>query len=684
MAFPMPYQNIPKDVRDTTKAKLPPALLPSRRATEDSLSGSESSPGRKSSAASKLPPNISREETDSSWHEDAPFLPFLDEVRAAGERGRSHSSSSSEEDLTLQRSRSRSDRIRGLRRLKEIVNASVESLALTGDDSAEYDPLSRLPFASLRDNAEFHRLYPDIDERDRLVNDFACAWNKDGLLIQGRMYISQDHVCFKGWTSSSVFSLPFLQISRIEKRTIALVFSNSIEIEMPDGKYFFASFFNRDQTFRVLQQLWEANMTPCSCDGIGTCATCFKRATITNRPRRGDSPSMTSLDLRRGPVSGDLVSDGSSNYSNSLNTMVDQRLQPEGEDNVDEMAIPTPPKTPNPGARSDAKRSPHPAECGCGADRDKLRKLLDVVYPVPIEEVWREYYTTGNSQDGGWYASFLADKRKAREIAVGPWAAQGVTSTVKPIPSSSASDPTFTPALPTIQTGAHRTLEYVLPLSGPIGPKQTRCQVTEEVIGASTSNDFVCVSSKAVTPDVPSGTSFHVITRVCLLHVPPAQTRMIVTTDIVFTKSCWIKAAIERATPEMQQRFFNDVHASLSEKFAKKQTTPPESTTTRELQNTARARPTNPRRNTQKDRSATTPTPDTLKTTIPTPSKPVNLAIGTRWLQAAPIPIVLLMLLFAFVALFSLTIQSIALYKVIGVLERVEERMTERMMRGAL
>lgn len=90
--------------------------------------------------------------------------------------------------------------------------------------------------------------------------DYACAWNKDGLLIQGRMWLAQHHVCFKGWTQSSNICIPLTEIIHIEKKNIALVIPNSIEIELKDTKYFFASFFNRDGAFNVLQKLWDVHV----------------------------------------------------------------------------------------------------------------------------------------------------------------------------------------------------------------------------------------------------------------------------------------------------------------------------------------------------------------------------------------------------------------------------------------
>ncbi|KAI8919130.1 hypothetical protein DFJ77DRAFT_420633, partial [Powellomyces hirtus] len=348
-------------------------------------------------------------------------------------------------------------------------------------------PATGLLLALERDNAEFHRIFPTISSEEKLVDDYACAWNREGLLIQGRMWISQHRVCFKGWTPNSNLCMPFEEIISLEKKTIALVFSNSLEIETSSAKYFFASFFNRDQTFHTLKKLWDARIQPCSCAGLGT----------------WDSPTVK--------ITGANGEDG------------------------EETVFPTPPATPV----LQRKANSTPARCDCEEDRKRMRTVLDTTYPAPIEQVWDMWFTAGKQRDGGWYPYFLINNRKIREYAA----------------------PGFSPSLSEMKEGYHRTLNYVMPLSGPIGPKQTRCKVSEEIL--SVTSDSICLNIKADTPDVPSGNAFHVITRICLLHAPPSHTRAIVTTEIVFTKSSWIRAAIERATPEAQAKFYKELDETL-------------------------------------------------------------------------------------------------------------------------
>lgn len=59
--------------------------------------------------------------------------------------------------------------------------------------------------ASSRRNSDFHELFPNIPDQDYLIEDYGCALQRE-ILIQGRLYISENHICFNanifGWVTS--------------------------------------------------------------------------------------------------------------------------------------------------------------------------------------------------------------------------------------------------------------------------------------------------------------------------------------------------------------------------------------------------------------------------------------------------------------------------------------------------
>lgn len=98
---------------------------------------------------------------------------------------------------------------------------------------------------------------------------YACALSRD-ILLQGRVYLGQCHVCFYanilGWVTSVVISLN--DIVSIEKRSTALIFPNAIQISTLHYRYIFASFLSRDDAYNHLIMAWR--------QAIGT--TVFHRA----------------------------------------------------------------------------------------------------------------------------------------------------------------------------------------------------------------------------------------------------------------------------------------------------------------------------------------------------------------------------------------------------------------------
>ncbi|TPX45078.1 hypothetical protein SeLEV6574_g04106 [Synchytrium endobioticum] len=120
-------------------------------------------------------------------------------------------------------------------------------------------PIVMLPYASKRRDQEFHELFAAITPEEVLIEDFACAWQKE-ILIQGRLYVSERHVCFHanilGWAHDLVLRLT--DIVNIDKKNIALLIPNSLEIATRSGrKYFFASFMYRDSVFDLVQRVWQ-------------------------------------------------------------------------------------------------------------------------------------------------------------------------------------------------------------------------------------------------------------------------------------------------------------------------------------------------------------------------------------------------------------------------------------------
>ncbi|KAG8935730.1 hypothetical protein FRC02_006778 [Tulasnella sp. 418] len=118
-------------------------------------------------------------------------------------------------------------------------------------------PITGFAVASSKRNTDFHDLFPDVPAGDYLIEDYGCALQRE-ILIQGRFYISENHMCFHanifGWVTNLV--IPFTTVTALEKKMTAFVIPNAIQISTHDQKHTFASFLSRDTTYDVINNIW--------------------------------------------------------------------------------------------------------------------------------------------------------------------------------------------------------------------------------------------------------------------------------------------------------------------------------------------------------------------------------------------------------------------------------------------
>ncbi|KAF1803564.1 GRAM domain-containing protein [Mucor lusitanicus] len=115
-------------------------------------------------------------------------------------------------------------------------------------------------FANDKRNNDFHSLFRSVPDQERLIDDYGCALQKE-ILLQGRVYISEHHLCFNanifGWITNLVIA--FADIEDIEKRSTAIFIPNAILISTCSSKHFLASFLSRDQAYDQMVEIWKAS-----------------------------------------------------------------------------------------------------------------------------------------------------------------------------------------------------------------------------------------------------------------------------------------------------------------------------------------------------------------------------------------------------------------------------------------
>jgi len=98
---------------------------------------------------------------------------------------------------------------------------------------------------------------PPLEE---CIEDYSCAiLGTRGLLKHGRMYITSGHLCFHSnlFGHKTTVTLSFSNITEITRGMQALI-NPSIRVLTVDDEHVFASFFIRENTFRVLYEAWKS------------------------------------------------------------------------------------------------------------------------------------------------------------------------------------------------------------------------------------------------------------------------------------------------------------------------------------------------------------------------------------------------------------------------------------------
>ncbi|KAF9144876.1 hypothetical protein BG015_012066 [Linnemannia schmuckeri] len=151
------------------------------------------------------------------------------------------------------------------------ANQGYESTLNSKQSSLDYardDGFSHISFlyANEKRFGDFHSLFRSVPDDEKLIEDYGCALQKE-ILVQGRLYISENHVCFHanifGWVTTLVIA--FSEITAIEKRVTAFVIPNAISIVTTTNTkgHFFASFLSRDAAHDLLMAAWRKSF-PCA------------------------------------------------------------------------------------------------------------------------------------------------------------------------------------------------------------------------------------------------------------------------------------------------------------------------------------------------------------------------------------------------------------------------------------
>ncbi|KAJ1694706.1 hypothetical protein LUZ63_011404 [Rhynchospora breviuscula] len=152
-------------------------------------------------------------------------------------------------------------------------SASKSDPSDSSSDASSSVPSSGDPSSDRRDldfcnqglatRSEEYRLLFKLPNDEVLLQDFSCALHEN-ILLQGNMYLFLRHICFYsnilGYETKLIYliqkTIPLNEITSVRKAKTAVFIPNAIEITAGGKKYFFGSFFFRDEVYRLITDGW--------------------------------------------------------------------------------------------------------------------------------------------------------------------------------------------------------------------------------------------------------------------------------------------------------------------------------------------------------------------------------------------------------------------------------------------
>ncbi|OLL25898.1 putative membrane protein [Neolecta irregularis DAH-3] len=374
--------------------------------------------------------------------------------------------------------------------------------------------------ATAKRNREFHAMFRSVPPEDYLIEDYGCALQRE-ILVHGRMYVSEGHICFNsnifGWVTNLVIA--FSEIVAIDKKSTAVIFPNAITITtLQQNRHIFASFISRDTTYDLIIKIWRI-----SHPGSGYPRLVLNDSDLSD-DESDDEDSDSLSDFKN--AQSDVISDTSA--SKILTPRPTKSSQPPltKSTSKDQSAAAQPVDSGTPSA---IPSEHEPTEC---IDEHFEKSLIDYIIPASMDKVWNLMFGDNTS----FMETFLLVNQKNTDLEISGFSGSKTRSYI-----------------------------FVKHLSASIGPKQTKCNTTDTI--EQFSPQTISLVSVTQTPDVPNGSSFSIKTKYCFSWAEKNQTRLKSSYFVEWNKSSWLKGPIEKGVNEGQIAYSKDLLEALKKEF---------------------------------------------------------------------------------------------------------------------
>lgn len=431
-----------------------------------------------------------------------------------------------------------------------------------------YSAKLAIDFPSEKRQRSFHTLFTEIPPEDLYLAEYTCALRKD-ILIQGKLYITEHNLCFHSNIIGLVthITIPFNKVYKIQKKK-TMGIPNAIEFSNIHERFTFASFMSRDSVFDLVSKVWRANSASVngnlqlgideedleSLDPVSDYPQ--DEEDDEEEPENGDealdttaksqqptSPTQPMQSQTQAPNL-DNGSDSSSDDDMVKEGEGDNEGQGQGEGDENDGQTSADANTTN---NANGPLTHPPTSINYKPDPSDVT-ILDDSIPAPVGVVFNLLF----GPDTAFYKDIIA---KQGNINI--------------------------PTIPAFDANA-RQYQYVKPLNAPVGPKETRCLV-EETVEKADYTDHCLVTQLTASPDVPSGNSFKVRTRIWLSWGPANSTKIFVVTNVQWSSKSWIKGVIEKNTYSGQKDALGILSAEVKKRLQGARPSLPVRTTKKKL-----------------------------------------------------------------------------------------------------
>lgn len=400
---------------------------------------------------------------------------------------------------------------------------------------------------------DFRKTFKDIPKDERLIVEYSCALQKD-ILVQGRMYISQNWVCFYAniFRWETLLTIPCREITAITKEKTARVIPNAIQITTSTEKYFFTSFGTRDKTYMMLFRIWqnvlmEQPMPPrelwqwihynygeelglTSSDDDYLPPPCLEESQDKIKPEDDAIQQKELTDSSdHHPVNDSLMVPS----NEDTDALVSDEVFNQSPSALTAPALPTANSPPTDyGDTTEDSDS----EVACSG-HDHLEKLyLDEVFNLNVDKVFENIFT-----DSPFFRMFVGSRRTF-DLNLPPWEDE-----------------------PDEEGNRMRNISYTLTLNNSIGPRTSPSVEKQVCYKDSRPGRTYCVDCEICNGGIPYGDSFYNVLRYCLTRVSLTKCRVRVTSELKFRKSVMgmFKSMIEKSAVNGLTDYFRNLSANL-------------------------------------------------------------------------------------------------------------------------